>query len=317
MFQCIVFIGTVLCFTTTTTRATEDPFERFILENHSLTGQKRHEFQHLVEQHSDDLERLNMFGMTPLSLAASEGRKEMAETLIEHGAKVDARDRSGDTALHWATHTSIMKVLIDRGADVNVRNTNLETPLHFASVPTMPESHDRVKYLLNQGADVHAKDAHQQTPLHVAAEYSDLEATQALIERGALDDLDSHGQTALQIAMKTGDYQMTQQLRQHREKTNEHVVQRKREAAKCKGFELNQECLFCYQGFKTVLGKRLRGHDEAKTQEEASCLQCLQRYHPGCIKKWAAMKNGGCAHCMKQTFEYLLDSSEDLSSMEE
>ncbi len=96
---------------------------------------------------------------TALMLAASSGRKDIVELLLESGAEIGARTFSGATALQAAIagdgplQIEIVKLLVDRGADVN--STGDEPPLMTAS--SMNRT-DMVKFLLSRGADVNARD---------------------------------------------------------------------------------------------------------------------------------------------------------------
>ena len=69
---------------------------------------------------------------TPLMMAAIFGQAETANLLISKGAKVGARNKDGNTALHAASflgQTDMVNLLLRNGADVNVRNLKGETPL--------------------------------------------------------------------------------------------------------------------------------------------------------------------------------------------
>jgi ankyrin repeat protein len=51
-----------------------------------------------------DVNAMNMWGGTPLQLAAREGRKEIAELLIENEADLNVKDKGGLTSLDWAIY---------------------------------------------------------------------------------------------------------------------------------------------------------------------------------------------------------------------
>jgi len=118
--------------------------------------------------------------------------RDVAEALLAAGADVNARDESGNTALHWAlgdalTSTSdlILAALLEAGADVNALNTSNETPLHAAMQSSSVEP---VLWLLKQGADPDPRDSNGRSPLHSAARYSSYGTAPvitALIEAGA------------------------------------------------------------------------------------------------------------------------------------
>ena len=58
-----------------------------------------------VKQHlatGADVNAKNKVGQTPLHWVASEGHKEIAELLIAGGADVNAKDEFGETPLDWA-----------------------------------------------------------------------------------------------------------------------------------------------------------------------------------------------------------------------
>ena len=107
-------------------------------------------------------------GMTALHWAAEEGSLELAEVLIQAGARVDALTRLGSyTPLHLASqwgHAAVVKALLAAGAGANAPTTTGGVrPLHFAAESGSVEA---VHTLVDGGADVNA--AEQQwghTPL--------------------------------------------------------------------------------------------------------------------------------------------------------
>ncbi|MCL2641703.1 MAG: ankyrin repeat domain-containing protein, partial [Phycisphaerales bacterium] len=53
------------------------------------------------------------------------------------GVEANAKDKSGDTPMHWATHhVDKMKWLLEQGADINAKDNRGQTPLSVAV--TMP-----------------------------------------------------------------------------------------------------------------------------------------------------------------------------------
>ena len=77
-------------------------------------------------------------GVTPLHLACGEegeGLARVADTLLRHGARVDARDRRGSTPLHVAAlsgRVEAVRVLLKHGASEVARNHGGHTPLELA-----------------------------------------------------------------------------------------------------------------------------------------------------------------------------------------
>ena len=129
--------------------------------------------------------KLWMGGSTLLDYAASDGHKDIAELLLEHGADVNAEDRFGFRPLHWAAHyghKDVAELLLANGADMNPQEWQGLTPLHWAAL----EGHkDVAELLLAKGADVNAKDNEGRTPLAVAEEYGHTELVELLKKHGA------------------------------------------------------------------------------------------------------------------------------------
>ena len=127
-------------------------------------------------------------GMSALHWAAEEGGVELAEVLIQAGARVDALTRLGSyTPLHLASqrgHAAVVKVLLAAGADANApTRTGAVRPLHFAAESGSVEA---LHALVDRDADVNA--AEQQwghTPLMFAAAKNRAASITALLQRGA------------------------------------------------------------------------------------------------------------------------------------
>ncbi len=69
--------------------------------------------------------------------AARNGRTEVVEHLLDHGAVVDAKGVFGATGLHWAAingHRKTVELLIARGADLTIRDERFDsTPEGWAN----------------------------------------------------------------------------------------------------------------------------------------------------------------------------------------
>lgn len=74
--------------------------------------------------------------LTPLHFAAAEGRRDIVELFLHHGADVTALDNSNETPLHLAAyngHLDVAALLLLHGAEVNARDYAGRTPLHHAA----------------------------------------------------------------------------------------------------------------------------------------------------------------------------------------
>ncbi|KAL0028569.1 hypothetical protein WJX79_002655 [Trebouxia sp. C0005] len=78
--------------------------------------------------------------------------------LVSHGADINARDRQGNTPLHYAlksSFTEAVKLLLDHGAGMDTRSHLGETVLSIAAKHSPPAI---VSLLLSHGADAVARD---------------------------------------------------------------------------------------------------------------------------------------------------------------
>jgi ankyrin repeat protein len=148
---------------------------------------------------------------TPLNGAAERGDLDVAKLLLEKGASVKSKDKSGWTPLFEAAkrgHSEVAKLLLEKGADVNAALEDGWTPLIRAG--GQPEI---VKLFLEKGADVNAKDRKGFTALMNAAGAGRLEGVRLLIERGAdLNARHRDGYTALTRARDGGHSEVVKLL---------------------------------------------------------------------------------------------------------
>ena len=78
---------------------------------------------------------------------------------MKRNAEVNAVDKSGNTALHYACghnwNPQVAKYLIEGGAEVNLKNSEKKTPLHKAAERGHTEV---IEALLKRNAEVNAVD---------------------------------------------------------------------------------------------------------------------------------------------------------------
>ncbi|KAJ5807643.1 hypothetical protein N7447_011099 [Penicillium robsamsonii] len=106
-------------------------------------------------------------GGTALMQAARRGHRSVVEQLLEHGARVDAKDRLGRSALSWAAesgHTEAVKLLLMKHADVQVELSGYQK--QGVLIQAAAGGHTSVvKLLLDHGYDAQARDHENKTAL--------------------------------------------------------------------------------------------------------------------------------------------------------
>ncbi len=109
----------------------------------------------------------------------------IVKMLLEKGAKVNARDKAGQTPLSLAAATgdvAMMKVLVAKGADVNTRDNTGNGALIGA---LQHHRFQNAKYLLKQGVDINARDKGGKTAQMYAEEWRDKDVMRFLKLQGA------------------------------------------------------------------------------------------------------------------------------------
>ena len=180
------------------------------------------------------MDQINVNGQ--FVLAARSGRIERVSALLDEGAKVNSRDRNGDSPLNMAAangNEALTDVLLKAGADVNLANLSGVTPLMAAAfngnveivrkllaVGAKIEPLDRVKKnaatyaagigctpclaeLLRAGTPVNARMENDLSLLMWAAAYGHESAVRFLLEQGADRSFkDKRGKTAAAMALE-------------------------------------------------------------------------------------------------------------------
>ena len=95
----------------------------------------------VVEEHisyGTDLNKKDQYGSTPLIIAVTFDKTEVAKALIQAGVDLHIMNNEGSTPLHVAAflcRTEIVKALLENGADKNLRNNYGSTVLESVSAP--------------------------------------------------------------------------------------------------------------------------------------------------------------------------------------
>ncbi len=183
----------------------------------------------LVKTHPELINKGDDLNRTLLHWAAANGECITADFLLSNKADVNARNKQGETPLHWAISSGssplrnrleVIKVLLAHRADINAKaiENNLATPLHRALY--LDES-EIVTLLLDKKADPNAKDNDGATPLQVAIERTGAKWLELLLTHGAdINGKGTSGWTPLHMAVFTGGIPLAKLLLNHKADVN-------------------------------------------------------------------------------------------------
>lgn len=133
-----------------------------------------------------DPKAANRYGVTPLSLACTNGNSAIVDALLKAGADPNTPIPGGETPLMTASRTGKVppiKAVLARGAVVDYREpVRGQTALMWAAAEG---NVDAVNILIQAGADVHARIDSGFTPLLFAAREGRIGVVQALLKAGA------------------------------------------------------------------------------------------------------------------------------------
>ena len=138
--------------------------------------------------------------------AAERGELLVVKKLLAGGARIDARDQRGRTALLAATHRNLVETarfLIQEGADVNAKDFIQDSPYLYAAAEGRIEI---LKMTLAAGADLKDTNRYRGTGLIPAAHHGHVEAVKLLLATAIdKDHVNNLGWTALLEAVILGD----------------------------------------------------------------------------------------------------------------
>jgi ankyrin repeat protein len=141
----------------------------------------------------------------PLADAAEKADAARVRALLKDRADVNAAQKDGTTALHWAAYhddAGLAKLLLAAGASARAENRYGVTPLALACTNGNAEL---IRLLLAAGADANAALRGGETALMTAARTGRVKAVRVLLDAGAkVDAMDRKGQTALMWAAADG-----------------------------------------------------------------------------------------------------------------
>ncbi|KAF8777403.1 Ankyrin-3 like protein [Argiope bruennichi] len=171
---------------------------------------------YLIQESKSSINCIDIYGRTPLHLAAINGHTDVVRCLLNHDAEMAPIDRFGNAALHYAiihNHLTIASILLEKESGVDANKTFLgDTALHLAS----GKGHmNLVVYLLDK-IPVNFRSDLNFVPLHKAAKGGHTNVVELLITAGAKINAKSlKGTTPLHLAAEKGHYAVALKLLQH------------------------------------------------------------------------------------------------------
>ena len=125
-------------------------------------------------------------GLTPLHLAAENGKFQVCQMILEAGID-DKNPKTSDsiggfTPLHGAAennHLSVCHLILENILDANPKDFLKRTPLHYAA---MKDHSEVCRFILSKVKEKHPRDRFGDTPLHDAAKYGHLEVCKIILE---------------------------------------------------------------------------------------------------------------------------------------
>ena len=167
----------------------------------------------LIENGTDVNQNVDNFQTSPLHIAAKEGLDEIAEILIQNGAKLNAKDDLNLTPLHYAVignHLSTVKILVKNGCDLDSSNNLFQSPLFEAVSRGFLVI---AEFLVENGANVEKLDKNGSTLFLEAVKHNHLEIMKMLMANGAkIDVTDNELQTPLHKAVKNSNEEIVKFL---------------------------------------------------------------------------------------------------------
>lgn len=162
-------------------------------------------------QRGMDVNSVDAVGNTLVTQAMLRDNMDLFEYLLKRRARVNTRNRNGETALSLAAFhgkLAFVRRLVEAGADVNLYGW---PPLIYAAF----KGHAEVaEYLLGKGAEVNATTTNGSTALLFASRFGHLEVVEVLLKHHADPNLaNDRGATAIDWALKTENTDIADLLR--------------------------------------------------------------------------------------------------------
>lgn len=156
----------------------DTPRFREVLYSAVLAGDVTRAREMLTHRGFVDLDR-------EMAVAAEGGNNDLIRLLVANGARVNCRDITARTPLHYSaiySKSDTAKLLLEFGAVIDARTNLKQTPLHIAARNGL---YDMSQLLLSAGAEVDVRDVFSDTPLGIAAAHDHLGIVTLLLKHKA------------------------------------------------------------------------------------------------------------------------------------
>ena len=198
-----------------------------ILNYSMLQAAKIHEVAHegneaevkkMVEEDPSLINTQDKWGWTPLMYAASRAQVNVVSLLIDSGAKIDQRDRSGITVLQWVQGSiKNCKNLEERIADLKeqkYKQSNIDGYREVHS-PENLKKWEEILALLNEGLE-REKCKDLKSPIWAALKEGDVKKVQEILGKNININIQNQdGQTPLVVAVLNGKQEIAALLLEH------------------------------------------------------------------------------------------------------
>ena len=169
-----------------------------------------------------DVNTVDKAGNTLLIQAMRSDVPELVDYLLQRRARVNPRNRNGETALSIAAYTGkfqYVKRLVEAGAEINFYGWS---PLTYAAYNGHLEI---VDYLLKHGAEINAKTQNGSNALFFAARFGHIEVIKLLLKNKAdATVVNENGETAIDWALKSDNTDIEDLLRDAGGRSGKSVV---------------------------------------------------------------------------------------------
>jgi ankyrin repeat protein len=169
-----------------------------------------------------DINTVDIAGNSLLIQSVRQDNKELFDYLLQRRARLNLRNRNGETALSLAAYTGklpFVQRLLEAGAEVNMYGWS---PLAYAAF----NGHVAIaELLLKRGAEINAQTENGSTALLLAARYGFIEIVDLLLKNKADPNVaNQNDETAMDWALRTSNTDIVERLRQEGGRSGDALV---------------------------------------------------------------------------------------------